>query len=231
MGHPSNPSNRSNRSNNHDGHGGVPDAAAVTRFHDRQLLARDWPVLAHSPGGSGVWTWIGANHRYNGLLWREEDRARRLDVPPEDIAAGKRLIDRYNQKCNDAVEAIDEALLAALRGVAPRPGARLSSETAGAMIDRLSILALKIHHMRMQAQRAEAGTEHVQACSLKLERLLAQRRDLASCLDALLTEARAGQAYFKIYRQFKMYDDPALNPYLNGEARSAKPSEGGRAAP
>jgi hypothetical protein len=212
------------------GNGGLPGAALLVRFHERQMLARDWPVLADSPVRSGVWTWIGANHRYNGLLWREEDRARRLDVPPEDIAAGKRLIDRYHRKRNDAVEAIDEALLAALHGAVPQPGARLSSETAGAMIDRLSILALKIHHMRMQAQRTDAGPEHVQACSGKLERLLAQRRDLASCLDTLLAEARAGRAYFKVYRQCRMFDDPAPAPCLDAEPPRRRMSTDGSAA-
>jgi hypothetical protein len=214
------------------------DAASVIWLHDRQLRERDWPVLSHVPSNlptdADVWRRIDANHRYNGLLWREEDRARRVDVPPSDIAASKRLIDRYNQKRNDAVEAIDETLLAALAGTACQPGARLSSETAGAMIDRLSILALKIHHMRAQSQRSEAGSAHVQACAGKLERLVVQRQDLAACLDTLLTDAYAGQAYFKVYRQFKMYNDPALNPYLNGEAKAdtnAEARAAGRAAP
>jgi hypothetical protein len=202
------------------------DAASVIWLHDRQLRERDWPVLSRTPIQSEVWQWIDANHRYNGLLWREEDRARRLDVPPAEIAAGKRLIDRYNQKRNDAVEAIDEALLASLAGIAPQPGARMSSETAGAMIDRLSILALKIHHMRAQSLRAEAGPDHVHVCTIRLERLLIQRHDLTACLDTLLADARAGCAYFKVYRQFKMYNDPALNPYLNGEAQA-----GGRGSP
>lgn len=203
------------------------DAVSVVWFHDRQLRERDWPVMSQGAGpGGGVWAWIDDNHRYNGLLWREEDRARRLDVPPAEIAAGKRLIDRYNRKRNDAVEAIDETLLAGLNQVVCQPGARLSSETAGAMVDRLSILALKIHHMRAQAQRADADEDHVRACTGKLERLLTQRQDLMSCLDLLLAEARAGRAYFKRYRQFKMYRDPALNPYLNGQA-----PRNGRATP
>ena len=210
------------------------DAASVVWFHDRQLRERDWPMLSHALSSSGLWQAIDANHRYNGLLWHEEDRARRVDVPPSDIAAGKRLIDRYHQRRNDAVEAIDEALLAELAGVPPLPGARLSSETAGAMIDRLSILALKIHHMRAQAQRHEAGAEHMHACACKLERLTAQRQDLMSCLDALLQDAREGRAFFKIYRQFKMYNDPSLNPYLYGQAQAhgiAHGSNQGEAAP
>jgi hypothetical protein len=82
--------------------------------------------------------------------------------------------------------------------------------------------------MRLQAQRAEAGQAHVQLCSAKLERLLAQRADLAGCLDRLLREARAGETYFKVYRQFKMYNDPALNPYLYQQPAEAA---GGKAFP
>jgi len=204
------------------------DAAAVAAFHDQALHNPDWPVFDEPQ--SGTWTWIAANHRYNGLLWREEDRARRLDVPPSEIAASKRLIDRYNQKRNDAVEALDERLLGELARVSRQPGARLSSETAGAMVDRLSILALKIHHMRAQAQRHEAGADHMHACACKLERLVAQRQDLMSCLDTLLHDAREGRAFFKIYRQFKMYNDPSLNPYLYGQQQSPGIAKG-EAAP
>jgi hypothetical protein len=200
------------------------DAASVAAFHDRQLRNPDWPVFDDVQ--TGPWIWIAANHRYNGLLWREEDRARRVDVPPTEIAASKRLIDRYNQKRNDAVEAVDECLLRELDRISRQPAARLSSETAGAMIDRLSILALKIHHMRAQSQRDEAGADHMYACACKLERLVAQRQDLMSCLDGLLLDARAGRAFFKVYRQFKMYNDPSLNPYLYGKAQAP-----GRAAP
>lgn len=188
------------------------DAVSLLQWHDARLADASLPV----PARGVVWRWIDSNHRHNCLLWDEEDRARRTDAGSAAIAASKRLIDQHNQLRNDAVEFIDEALLAQLDGVALQAGARLSSETAGAMIDRLSILALKIFHMRAQTLRAEAGTEHVAACAAKLERLLAQRHDLACCLDRLLAEAASGRAYFKVYRQFKMYNDPALNPWLYG---------------
>ena len=161
-------------------------------------------------------------------MWREEDKARRRDVAASEIAASKRHIDAYIHQRNDAVESIGEAILAALAqaAVVPAPGAWLSSETAGAMIDRLSILALKIHHMREQTRRVDAGSAHVQACAARLQRLQQQRTDLAGCLERLLREAEIGRAWFKVYRQYKMYNDPSLNPYLYGQVRGS-----GRAAP
>jgi hypothetical protein len=205
------------------------DALSIMRFHDGELRLPDWPV-ARAERLPGVWHWIDANHRDNCLLWREEDRARRRDVAASDIAASKQLIDQYNQQRNDAVEAIDEALLAALAEVPRAHDARLSSETAGAMIDRLSILSLKIHHMREQTRRVDAGEAHVQACDAKLQRLVVQRYDLASCFDLLMAEARLGRSYFKVYRQFKMYNDPALNPYLYGGAPGAHATQPREAA-
>lgn len=193
------------------------DAMSIALFHDAMLSDPAWP--GDEPGMADparVWRWIAANHRFNTLLWQEEDKARRRDVGAEAIAASKRLIDRFNQQRNDAVEAIDEALLALLGEIPPAPGARMSSETAGAMVDRLSILALKVHHMRLQTCRSDAGAEHVATCTGRLRRLAQQRHDLVLCLDQLLHEAVSGDAYFRVYRQYKMYNDPALNPWLYG---------------
>jgi hypothetical protein len=195
----------------------LPAAHDIATFHDQCLARRGWPEDAAADSGPGgeLWRLIGLNHRENGLLWNQEDQARRVDVPDSAIAANKRAIDGHNQRRNDAIERIDEELLAAL-GSEAAPIARLNSETPGAMIDRLSILALKTHHMRLQTQRTEAAPGHVEACHAKLARLIEQRTDLIRCLDELLADCATGRARFKIYRQFKMYNDPALNPFLYG---------------
>lgn len=200
-------------------------ATSLTRFHDGMLANHGWPAVQPLDERPDAWFWIEANHRYNTLLWNEEDKARRTDVSPSEIAACKRQIDQYNQKRNDAVEAIDEAILNALDDREPASDARLNSETAGAMIDRLSILSLKIFHMREQTQRVDAGPDHIARCSDKLQRLLVQRQDLGACFDQLLADAQHGRAYFKVYRQFKMYNDPTLNPYLYGAQQ--RPVAGG----
>jgi hypothetical protein len=211
----------------------LPAAREITDLHDRLLADPVWPAAEPAARDDGVWTWIQANHRNNSLLWAEEDLARRTRVGDGEIAANKRAIDRFNQARNDATERVDELLLVALGLVDPASartdspvstvpaGARLSSETAGSMIDRLSILALKVHAMRAQTRRADADPAHRAASAVKLERLEQQRGDLAGCLDALLADARAGRAYFKVYRQFKMYNDPRFNPALVAEAARA----------
>lgn len=215
----------------------LPAASAVTALHDRLLASPGWPREDPAPVADApaeLWRWVHANHRFNSLLWAEEDLARRTRVAAADIAANKRAIDGFNQARNDATERIDEILLVALglvdaasaRTDMPRSlassEARLNSETAGSMIDRLSILALKVSAMREQARRTDTGADaaHRTASAVKLDRLLQQRADLAGCLDALLVDARAGRAVFKVYRQFKMYNDPRLNPQLVKE-RSA----------
>jgi hypothetical protein len=166
---------------------------------------------------------IEANHRHNSLLWDQEDLARRKLAPDSEIAGNKRAIDHHNQQRNDAIERIDEELLKGLPQ--PTPGARLSSETAGAMIDRLSILSLKIRSMRAQTQRTDVDAAHIAACEDRLSRLEEQRKDLAACLDRLLDEAGKGVSYFKVYRQFKMYNDPKLNPAVYGESKSSSRSK------
>ena len=186
-------------------------------FHDACNAQAGWAKSAEPRHASGVWQVIELNHRYNCLLWDEEDLARRKRVPDAEIASNKRAIDGFNQKRNDAIERIDEALLETLASSPLKPGARLNSETAGSMVDRLSILSLKIFHMRLQTLRTDVDQVHIGSCRSRLDRFLEQRRDLSGCLGRLLAEASRGEAWFKVYRQFKMYNDPRLNPAVYGE--------------
>ena len=187
------------------------EARALTGFHD----GSQGPAAA-----SELWRAIEDNHRCNRLLWDEEDLARRRHAPDAEIAGNKRAIDRYNQQRNDAIERMDEQLFEFFFGKDPaRDKARLSSETPGAMIDRLSILSLKIRSMRAQTERTDVDRAHVDECTRKLNRLNEQRTDLAACLDRLLAECARGESRFKIYRQFKMYNDPSLNPAVYGETK------------
>jgi len=197
-----------------------PDVAskAVVAFHDRRVSDGEWTARP-AVYTDGAWQWIEANHRYNTRLWDEEDKARRKDVDDAAIAANKRAIDGFNQQRNDAIERIDEALLARLSQVKLAADALQNSETAGAMIDRLSILSLKIFHMHAQTERTDALADHIAKCEERLERLQLQREDLARGLDTLLARAAAGASYWRVYRQFKMYNDPNLNPYLYGGRR------------
>lgn len=189
-------------------------ARSLHAFHDAAVGTPGWPT-SHAPRHSdGAWRWIEANHRFNALLWHEEDLARRIDVGDADIAANKRAIDGYNQKRNDAIERIDEALLARIEAVVPAPDAWHSSETAGAIIDRLSILSLRVFHMGRSAARDDATDAQRVQWRERHARLHLQRDDLERCLDRLLACAVSGRAYWKVYRQFKMYNDAELNPYL-----------------
>jgi hypothetical protein len=208
----------------------LPTAAEVIALHDRLLATAGWPADEPAPRDDALWLWIQTNHRFNCRLWAEEDLARRTTVGPAEIAANKRAIDGFNQARNDATERVDEILLTALglvdaasaRTDAPvstvPAGARLNSETGGSIIDRMSIMALKVHAMRQQTERSDVDADHIAGSRIKLDRLQQQRADLGSCLDALLADALAGRAYFKVYRQFKMYNDPRFNPALVAEA-------------
>ena len=212
----------------------LPRAAAIVALHDALLAAPGWPQQAPAAPAGELWHWVQTNHQRNSLLWAEEDLARRATVAAAEIAGNKRAIDGHNQARNDATERVDEILLLVLglvdaesaRSDAPLsrvpPGARLNSETAGSIVDRLSILALKAHAMRLQTLRADVDDEHRSASRIKLDRLRQQRADLAGCFDALLADAAAGRAYFKVYRQFKMYNDPRFNPVLVSERAAAQ---------
>lgn len=153
-----------------------------------------------------------SHHRANYDLWHEEDEARSPDASDATIATVKRSIDRLNQVRNDLVERIDLSLLNS--ATAQNQTSPLHSETPGLIIDKLSILSLKIYHTQGEIHRLSATEDH-RTDNLERERVLTQQRtDLASCLDSLWEEVVRGTRRFKLYRQMKMYNDPALNPVL-----------------
>jgi hypothetical protein len=168
------------------------------------------------------WVAIQRNHRFNFLLWHEEDIARREDIPAERIREAKRNIDQFNQKRNNSMEEIDDWILGEL-GASQSADQRvkLHSETPGMMVDRLSIMALKEFHMEEQTRRADVGAEHISKCLAKVQILAEQQADLSNCLAELLHEISSGKKRFKLYRQLKMYNDPSLNPEIYGQSSRA----------
>lgn len=151
-------------------------------------------------------------HRANFDLWHREDTARDPHATDSDIAGIKRAIDVLNQTRNDLVERIDRLLVE--NAGEQNAEAPLHSETPGLMIDRLSILALKLYHTEQETLRPEASPDHLARNQSRLRVLKEQRSDLAECLQTLWTDVLARRRRFKLYRQMKMYNDPALNPVL-----------------
>ncbi|HEY0045283.1 MAG TPA: DUF4254 domain-containing protein [Flavobacterium sp.] len=148
------------------------------------------------------------------VQWHFEDLIRDPQIDPVDALKLKRRIDAYNQERTDMVEYIDSYFLQRFKNVVPKETAKINSESPAWAIDRFSILALKIHHMREEAVRAEASQEHRDNCQIKLNILLEQRQDLSKAIDDLLTDIENGDKYMKVYKQMKMYNDNELNPVL-----------------
>ena len=148
------------------------------------------------------------------VQWHFEDIIRDPHIDPLDALSLKRRIDRSNQNRTDTVEQIDSWFRQHYSDVQPLPEARLNTESPAWAIDRLSILALKIYHMREQAERTDATAEHRQKCADRLAVLEQQQRDLSEAIGQLLDDIAAGRIYMKVYRQMKMYNDPSTNPVL-----------------
>jgi len=152
--------------------------------------------------------WIDA------VQWHLEDIIRKPDIEPVEALAIKRRIDKSNQDRTDLVERMDAYFYGQFQAVKVMPDAVINTESPAWAVDRLSILVLKIWHMRVEAERMDADTDHVSKCAQKLTVLLEQQKDLSSAIDQLLADYSAGRRQMKVYRQMKMYNDPALNPML-----------------
>lgn len=150
--------------------------------------------------------------------WDMEDIIRNPDIDPVEALAMKRRIDRSNQERTDLVELIDSYFLDLYKDVCPEKDAKINTESPAWALDRMSILQLKIYHMREQTKRTDASEEHIKACEQKLQVLFEQEKDLATAVDELLEDIAKGRKYMKVYKQMKMYNDPAMNPLLLGKA-------------
>jgi hypothetical protein len=156
------------------------------------------------------------------VQWHYEDIIRDPHINPVEALQLKRRIDRSNQDRTDLVEQIDSYFRQLYSEVRPLPDATINTESPAWAIDRLSILALKIYHMREQVERADASEEHRQKCQQKLDVLLEQQVDLSTAIDQLLADIEAGRKYMNVYRQMKMYNDPSTNPVLYQGHKAAK---------
>ena len=148
------------------------------------------------------------------VQWHFEDIIRDPQIAPAEALLLKRRIDKSNQDRTDLVEQIDSYFREIYKDVKVQDDAHINTESPAWAVDRLSILALKIYHMKEQVERPEASAEHKAKCQAKLDVLLEQQVDLSTAIDQLLEDIEAGRKYMKVYRQMKMYNDPSTNPVL-----------------
>jgi hypothetical protein len=180
--------------------------AAVEHWHQSDYVnaCSDWLEIACQ------------QHRYNYDLWHQEDIARSPDVSDSEIATVKRAIDKLNQQRNDWIEKLDDWLTAYLeeQRLTIQSGASQNSETPGSMIDRLSIIAIRIYHLDEQLDRSDIDDAHRDKVLTRSAICRVQQSELGQCLDTAIQEILSGTNRHRTYRQFKMYNDPSLNPYL-----------------
>ena len=189
----------------------------------QQKMVAAWHERAIDNPYEGFLRIVCFQFQQNFRLWHQEDIARSPDVGDAEVAGVKRSIDKLNQQRNDLIERLDDYLVADLAAAAihSETEARLNTETPGSAIDRLSILSLRLYHMEEQARRSDASAAHVAKAKARLEILREQHRDLSNSLAELVADLYAGRKRLKVYRQFKMYNDPTMNPYLYAKRPAA----------
>ncbi|KAA6351006.1 hypothetical protein EZS27_001569 [termite gut metagenome] len=152
--------------------------------------------------------WIDA------VQWHLEDIIRNPGIDPKEALAIKRRIDKSNQDRTDLVELIDSYFLDKYKNIKSLPYATINTESPAWAIDRLSIIILKVYHMLHEVNRTNTTQEHLEVCRKKFGILQEQQKDLSLAIDQLIADIEAGKKYMKVYKQMKMYNDPALNPVL-----------------
>lgn len=190
------------------------DVDEIMKLH--AMTVADWhnqPISNESTGFLGL---VCQQHIFNFELWHQEDIARSPEVGDSEIAQVKRRIDKFNQQRNDAIEKLDDAISEMLQKnpVKLLATARQNTETAGSVIDRLSIMALRLYHYEEQIERSDVDRSHVEKVTARIQLCREQQRDLAQGLRELLGDIFSGAKRHKTYRQMKMYNDATLNPYL-----------------
>lgn len=151
------------------------------------------------------------------VQWHLEDIIRNPQIDPAEALVIKRRIDKSNQDRTDLVELIDSYFLDKYKNVKIMDNATINTESPAWAIDRLSILALKIYHMKKEVERTDVSPEHLDNCRKKLNILIEQQKDLSTAIDTLIEDIKSGRKYMKVYKQMKMYNDPNLNPVLYGK--------------
>ena len=165
---------------------------------------------------SGFLALVCEQHEYNYRLWHQEDIARSPTADDAVIAQVKRAIDKLNQKRNDMIEKLDDAITERLLQLQVRPSdeAPINTETAGSAIDRLSIMSLRLYHYQEQLERDGIDQEHHDKVAGRIALCQQQHADLSCSLQQLIDDLLAGRKQHRTYRQMKMYNDPSLNPEI-----------------
>lgn len=192
---------------------------ATNNYHLKDHV--DAPINNPYPSGS-IECSLYQKNWIDTVQWHLEDIIRNPGIDPLEALSIKRRIDCSNQERTDLVELIDNYFRETYKNVAIRENATINTESPAWAIDRLSILVLKIYHMKQETERADATPEHLQQCATKLHILQEQQKDLSQAIDQLIEDIKDGRKYMKVYKQMKMYNDPALNPVLYGSKEEKK---------
>jgi hypothetical protein len=184
---------------------------SIEDYHLRDNV--DTPVVNPYPSGTFE-ALLYSKNWIDTVQWHLEDIIRLPEIEAQEGIKIKRRIDKSNQDRTDLVEQIDDYFLATFKDVIAKPGTRINSETPAWLLDRMSILMLKIYHMKEQTERKDASPEHIAKCQAKLQILMEQKTDMQLAFDELVEDISSGNRRFKVYRQMKMYNDASLNPVL-----------------